>query len=194
MSRNLFQNRFSVAINRLRRNHDRDMYLNMINNDAYSKQDLIYINDQLGQDIDRVLQRFVPPIRIHDEWSRETMSKQEIALVDIIISHLPNMRLDFYIYSYGDIPYSEPISLLDYGKGKRSYTDYFDAVVEGIKLIKTDYRGYARNAGIALRHITRILLDIVFALVEANDDGDLEDVDPIETYDYENTSMIGPSH
>lgn len=151
-------------------------------------------NDNIGQEIDRTLQKYIPPVRIHDEWTRETMSTVDKLLVKSIINYLPTKNRLFWQYSYGDLPYREATSLNDYLTGISTKDELFDAVVESIKLIKTDYRAYARHSGIPITDIAMILYDIQLALKKANDEGEFDYVDPIEDYDYNYTSVIGPSH
>lgn len=191
----LFGNQFEMAIKRMVL-ADHDALLTVLSdpNQTYDTTWLTgMFNTNTGQEINRTLQLYIPPVRIHDEWSRETMSEADRSLVTAIIDNLPDENRNFFIYSYGELPYRDPISLRDYLDKHRSYEDLFDAVVESIKLIKTDYRGYARHSGIDIRDIAIILYDIQLALKQANENHAFDYVDQLEDYDYNDTSVMGPS-
>lgn len=192
----LFGNRFERAVKQMILANMNELYQML--SDPDDPHDIswytTHLNNNTGQEIDRTLQMYIPPVRIHDGWARETMSQGEYLLVNAIMENLPNDNRNFWIYSYGEIPYREPTSLRDYYDGHSSYNELFDAVVESIKLIKPDYRGYARHSGINVIEIAKILHDLQIALKRANDKGEFNFVDPIEDYNYDYTSVIGPPH
>lgn len=193
----LFGNRFEIAVKRMVLADYEDL-IRMLNDPSLPPNEIEWLigmfNTNTGQELNRTLQLYDPPVRIHEEWTRESMSASDKILVSTIIENLPNADITFWQYSYGVIPYREPTSLHDYRSGDSSWNDLFDAVVEGIKLIKTDFRGFARHSGVHVKDIALILYNIQLALKLANNKGEFNYLDQIDDYEYNETSVLGPPH